>query len=97
MLLIQFPLMPCNSAYHCPHSRSTRICGKLATSLRQNLPDQSAVFVFFVDKADLGSAPAFTALQAPSSDELAMMKLFEETAFARDVLGHPDEDCWNDL
>lgn len=70
---------------------------QLPHTLSQNLPDQSAVFVFFVDKSDLGTAPAFAALQAPNSEDLAMMKLFEETAFARDVLSHPDEDCWNDL
>ncbi len=30
-------------------------------------------------------------------DSLVMAKLFEETAFARNVLDNPDEDCWNEL
>ena len=32
-----------------------------------------------------------------STESLAGMKLFEETAFARDVLGSEEEECWNDL
>lgn len=36
-----------------------------------------------------------TADLPPESVEL--MHLFEETAFARDVLNNPEEDCWNGL
>ena len=37
-----------------------------------------------------GTSPA-------STESLAAMKLFEETAFARDVLHSQEEECWNDL
>jgi hypothetical protein len=32
-----------------------------------------------------------------SAASLAEMRLFEETAFARDVLSSQEEECWNDL
>jgi hypothetical protein len=31
------------------------------------------------------------------TESLATMKLFEETALARDVLNSQEEECWNDL
>lgn len=30
-------------------------------------------------------------------DDFDTAKVFDETGFARNVLNHPDEDCWNDL
>jgi len=32
----------------------------------------------------------------PTESE-AQIRLFEETAFARDVLNSPEEECWNEL
>ncbi|MDD2741898.1 MAG: hypothetical protein PHV02_06475 [Rhodocyclaceae bacterium] len=38
------------------------------------------------------------AINKPNTgDGFDSAKVFEETGFARNILSHPDEDCWNDL
>lgn len=34
---------------------------------------------------------------AALTESQLLIKLFEETAFARDILNSPEEECWNDL
>ena len=40
-----------------------------------------------------GAAPS----GALTGDSLVMARLASETGFARDVLGRPEEDVWNDI
>lgn len=50
---------------------------------------------YFGDLVDILIFPSGTA--PATTESLAQMKLFEETAFARDVLNSHEEECWNDL
>ena len=48
------------------------------------------------DDVEIIILPASSTAQ-DTEDNFNAAKVFDGTGFARNVLNHPDEDCWNDL